>query len=126
MFDHGSGVDDDLGKRIYLRGLEIIWNPLAIRTHYKAKTGGLRTYGAWWRNKTGWLKEYPPYTQTYSILKYYNRSDRLILMFLFLFKAKKKYNYLEYILLILLFPYKATRSYLIAKKRMKIAGITSN
>jgi len=54
-YDKGSGADHDLGLRLYLEGHEIIFNPKAIHTHYKAPTGGLRTHGVFWRNTVKWL-----------------------------------------------------------------------
>jgi GT2 family glycosyltransferase len=72
-FDRGSGADHDLGVRLYLSGHEIVFNPLAIETHYKAATGGMRTFGAWWRNQATFWGAYPPPTQIYTIRKYYQR-----------------------------------------------------
>jgi GT2 family glycosyltransferase len=70
-FDRGSGADHDLGARMYLRGHEVVFNPKAIETHFKAPSGGMRTYGAWWRNKTTMWAPYPPPTQIYTIHQYY-------------------------------------------------------
>jgi len=72
-FDHGSGADNDLGMRLYLSGTEILFNPHAIRTHYKAPSGGLRTYGAWWRDRTGLFSPFPPPTTIYAIRRHFPR-----------------------------------------------------
>jgi len=109
-FDHGSGVDDDLGKRFYLSGFEIIWNPNAIRTHYKATTGGLRTHGSFWLNQTSLWGGFPPPTQLYSIRKYYKRKYWLFLSLIVFLKARRRYKLNDYILLLILSPVKILKS----------------
>ena len=109
-FNHGSGADDDLGKRIYLHGHKIVFNPKAIRTHFKAATGGLREYGAWWRFKATVLGAFPPATQYYAINKFYRRNLRPFLILSLILKAKRNYSWPSYLLLLVLLPYKILRS----------------
>ena len=112
-FDHGSGADDDLGKRLYLDGAEIIFNPYAIMTHYKAPMGGMRVHGAWWRNKTNLWAEYPPATQLYAIRKYYDKSCWANLVFVQFLKAAKRNTLLQQLWLFVMLPYK----YRLARKK---------
>ncbi len=112
-FDHGSGADDDLGKRLYLNGAEIVFNPNAIMTHYKAPMGGMRVHGAWWRNKTNLWAEYPPATQLYAIRKYYDKSCWANLVFIQFLKAAKRNTFLQQIWLFVMLPYK----YRLARKK---------
>ncbi len=86
-FNRGSGADHDLGARLYLNGKEIIFNPKAIETHHKAPSGGMRTYGAWWRNSATWLSPYPPPTQVYTVRRYYPRPYWLPLYLLYFWTA---------------------------------------
>jgi GT2 family glycosyltransferase len=77
-YDHGVNTDLDLGTRLYLSGGLIIHNPLATRVHYKAPSGGLRTYGAWWAHRTqGLLRPFPAPTQLYYMLRFLSRRQRL-------------------------------------------------
>jgi glycosyltransferase involved in cell wall biosynthesis len=120
VFDRGSGADHDLGVRLFVNGSEILLNPMAIRTHYKAETGGLREFGAWWRNKTTFLGPYPPPTQIYSIMKYYPSTYWIALIFLLFIKARKRHKVSEIIWLWLSSPWKI----LISLRQLKI--MTSN
>jgi len=105
-FNKGPGADDDLGKRLYLAGYQIVLNPKAIRTHYKARTGGLREHGAWWRNTSKLLEAYPPPTQLYMIRKYYARKKWFAQILLFYFLGRKKTNSFNFLLSLLLAPLK--------------------
>jgi GT2 family glycosyltransferase len=109
-FDSGSGADHDLGVRLYLHGDEILFNPKAIRTHYKANTGGLRTYGAMWRNRTSFWDPFPPPTQVYTIRRYYPHTIWLPLWIQFFISAKNRYSFLEYLWLWTSSPWKLARS----------------
>lgn len=109
-FDRGSGADDDFGRRLYLHGYRIVYNHRSIETHYKAPRGGMRTHGAWWRNKTTLFGPFPPPTQMFMIRKYYPPKFRPVLIFSLLLKAKRKYSWPAYILLWLLMPYKLLAS----------------
>lgn len=110
-YNKGPGADDDLGKRLYLSGHCIVLNPKAIRTHFKAKSGGLRQYGAWWRHKTTLFGPSPPPTLLYAIKKYYPKKFWFFLISIWLLKAKEKHNFFEYSLLLLLFPFKLFASF---------------
>jgi GT2 family glycosyltransferase len=105
-FNKGPGADDDLGKRLYLGGYQIVLNPKAIRTHYKAKTGGLREHGAWWRNTSKLMEAYPPPTQLYMIRKYYTREKWFAQVLLFYFLSRKKTNSFTFLLSLFLAPLK--------------------
>lgn len=118
-YNKGSGADDDLGKRLFLSGKLILNNPTAIMTHHKAPTGGMRVHGAWWRNKTTTWGEFPPTTQTYTILKFYPRKMLIPHIFRIFLTAKKRYNNYEFLFLIILFPFKAYKSLSRAKKLLK-------
>ncbi len=122
-FNRGPGADDDLGKRLFLSGHSIILNPKAIRLHYKAKVGGLRQHGAWWRNKSTLLGAYPPPTQLFSIKKYYPRKFRLLLILSLILKAKSRYSIAAYLLFLILLPYKVLRSFSQEKKLSKQSSI---
>jgi GT2 family glycosyltransferase len=105
-FDLGSGADNDLGTRLYLKGYEILFTPLAIETHYKAATGGMRTHGAWWRHKSAFWAPYPPPTQIYTIQKNYPQSYWLPHYLRFVYHAKQHHNLFEYMWLLLSMPWK--------------------
>ncbi len=109
-FNKGPGADDDLGKRLYMAGYQIVLNPKAIRTHYKAKTGGLREHGAWWRNTSKLLEAYPPPTQLYMIRKYYAREKWFAQILLFYFLGRKKTTFLRFLLTLFLAPLKYSKS----------------
>jgi GT2 family glycosyltransferase len=47
QFDRQRRGDAEFGLRVQLRGALVVHVPKAIRTHHKAETGGLRTYGSW-------------------------------------------------------------------------------
>lgn len=47
QFDRQRRGDAEFGLRVQLGGGLVIHVPGAIRTHLKAETGGLRTYGSW-------------------------------------------------------------------------------
>ncbi|MEO7990189.1 MAG: glycosyltransferase family A protein [Chryseolinea sp.] len=122
-FNKGPGVDDDLGRRLFLAGYNIVLNPKAIRTHYKAKSGGLRQYGAWWNNKTTILGEFPPATKAYSIQKFYKPKFRIPLYLQYFLAAKKRHSTIEFFLLWILAPYKLAKSISKAKELAKISNI---
>lgn len=105
-FDRGSGADHDLGARLYLSGTEIVFNPRAIATHYKAPKGGMRTHGAWWRNYARVWDVYPPPTQAYIIQKYYSAPYRLPLYLLSYVRARKQLPFREFIWLWINLPWK--------------------
>ncbi len=109
-FDKGPGADNDLGIRIYLKGIGIVFNPESIRIHYKAVTGGLRTFGVWWRFKTTFSGPYPPPSQTYTIRKYHPTKYWRYLYLRFYFKASYRNNFGTTLLLWLLMPFKLSKS----------------
>jgi len=110
-FNRGSGADHDLGTRLYLSGKEIVFNPKAIETHHKAPSGGMRTYGAWWRNSTTWLSPYPPPTQVYTVRRYYPRQYWLPLYLLhFWTAAHRQQKFTELMWLWMSAPWKLWRS----------------
>jgi glycosyltransferase involved in cell wall biosynthesis len=115
-FDRGPGADDDIGKRLYLKGFQIVLNPHAIRTHYKAKTGGLRVHGAWWRNSSRFLQPYPPPTQVYMIQRFYQRRYWPFQILLFLLQLKNRIPASHFALMLLLAPIKIFRSWRAAQK----------
>jgi glycosyltransferase involved in cell wall biosynthesis len=115
-FDKGPGADNDLGTRIYLKGIGIVFNPESIRIHYKAVTGGLRTFGVWWRFKTTFSGPYPPPSQTYTIRKYYPAKYWRYLYLRFYFKASYRNNFGTTALLWLLLPFKLGKSIWAAKQ----------
>ena len=47
QFDRQRRGDAEFGLRVQLGGGLVVHVPGAIRTHHKAETGGLRTYGSW-------------------------------------------------------------------------------
>jgi glycosyltransferase involved in cell wall biosynthesis len=98
-FDKGSGADNDLGTRLFLMGEEILFNPKAIRTHYKASSGGLRTYGAWWPGKSDPWKPFPQPTQVYTVQKYYQKPSWFPLYLSFYILSKRRYSWFSYFLL---------------------------
>ncbi len=110
-FDHGPGADDDFGKRLYLAGKKIVYNFKSIETHYKAPKGGMREHGAWWRNKSTFWGPFPPATQLYLIVKYYQPRFRFFLIASLVLKARKRYSAAGYTALLLLLPVKLFRSY---------------
>ncbi len=115
-FDKGPGADNDLGTRIYLKGIGIVFNPESIRIHFKASTGGLRTFGVWWRFKTTLTGAYPPPSQTYTVQKYYPQRFWKYVYLRFFFKAAYRQNWTQVILLWLFAPVKLYASIREAKK----------
>lgn len=105
-FDRGSGADNDLGTRLYLQGYEIVFTPQAVRTHYKAAQGGLRTHGAWWRHKTERWAAFPPPTQIYTVRRYYISTYWLPLCLLFFFQARRHITVAEWMWLQIMSPIK--------------------
>jgi GT2 family glycosyltransferase len=73
-YDFGKGADTDLGMRLYLQGALLMHNPQARRLHYKAESGGLREYGAWWETRRIQLTQpRPAVTHSYWIMRYFER-----------------------------------------------------
>lgn len=105
-FDRGSGADNDLGTRLYLQGYEIVFTPQAVRTHYKAAQGGLRTHGAWWRHKTERWAAFPPPTQIYTVRRYYPSVCWPSLYLLFFLRAKRHDGWQNWLWLWLASPWK--------------------
>lgn len=91
-FDRGSGADDELGRRLFLAGAEVVLNKDAVRTHHKAPRGGLRTHGAWWSNRTAPLSPYPAPTFIHMIHRYYPKSHLRPLLFLQLLTAGRRHS----------------------------------
>jgi glycosyltransferase involved in cell wall biosynthesis len=105
-FDRGPGADHDLGIRLYLAGNEIVLNPEAVQTHYKASTGGMRNHGAWWRHRATLMAPYPPPTQIHTSRKYYPSKmwkSHYLMMFLL---AHTKSTRFEYVWLWIAAPWK--------------------
>lgn len=119
-FNRGPGADNDLGTRIHIKGNGIVFNPKAVRIHYKATSGGLRTFGVWWRFKTTIMGPYPPPSQTYTIQKYYPRKFWNYLYFRFFLKAAYRQNIWQLILLWLMLPFKLGKSLQEAKKLKRL------
>ncbi len=70
-YDFGPGTDADLGTRLYLAGYRILHNPNAIRIHYKAPSGGLRTHGVHkYNTDSGAFTPFPPVTRSYYGLRF--------------------------------------------------------
>jgi glycosyltransferase involved in cell wall biosynthesis len=110
-FDRGSGADDNLGKRLHLNGEILVLNPYAIRTHYKASTGGLRQHGAWWKNKGTLFGPLPLPTESYNLLTFYPRKFYFRMCMLKLFTSYRRTSWMHRIVNTLLFPIKLLRSY---------------
>jgi GT2 family glycosyltransferase len=110
-FDRGSGADDNLGKRLYLKGNTIVFNPHAIRTHYKASTGGLRQHGAWWKNKGTLWGPLPLPTESYNFLTFYPRNYYLRLCLYKLITSYRRSGKGQSIVNTILFPWKVFQSY---------------
>jgi glycosyltransferase involved in cell wall biosynthesis len=119
-FDKGSGADDNLGKRLYLAGMRIVFNPKAIRTHHKAPVGGLREYGAWWKNKGTLFGPFPLPTQSYDFLSFYPKKYYVRLCLYRLATSFRRSNWLMNFANILLFPIKVLLSYRRAKTLMVV------
>lgn len=114
-FDKGSGADDNLGKRIFLKGGCIVFNPKAIRMHHKAPMGGLRTHGAWWKNKGTYLGPFPLPTESYDFLKFYPKRYYLRLCLYRLITSYRRSSIGMNILNTFFFPLKVLASYRRAK-----------
>jgi hypothetical protein len=110
-FDRGSGADDNLGKRLYMKGNIIVFNPYAIRTHHKASTGGLRQHGAWWRNKGTLWGPFPLPTESYNFITFYPNSSYVKLCFYKLITSYRRSGILQSLVNTLLFPWKVFQSY---------------
>lgn len=119
-FDRGPGADNDFGTRLYLRGEPIVFNNKAVRIHYKAKTGGLRNYGVWWRFKTSFRDPYPPPSQTYTVMKYYDQRFWSFIFLRFFLKSSYRQNFFRVTFLWLLYPIKLITSKRRARKLMII------
>lgn len=118
-FDRGSGTDDNLGKRLYLSGKSIVFNPKAIRTHHKASKGGLREHGAWWKNRGTYFGPFPLPTESYDFLTFYPRKFYLRLCVYRLLTSFRRSNALMNVMNVLLFPIKVLKSYSMAKKLVR-------
>jgi len=88
-YDKGSGADHDLGLRLYLEGNEIIFNPGAIHTHYKAAKGGLRTFKVVWRHTINWWGKFPQPTLIYTTQRFYPKKYWLAQYLLYYVSAKR-------------------------------------
>lgn len=109
-FDKGPGVDNDFGTHLYRSGFKTVFNPKAVRIHYKASTGGLRTYGVWSRATTTLFGPFPPPSQTYTIKKYYDRRYWNYIFIRYFIKAGQKNSRVQFIILWILLPFKLLRS----------------
>jgi len=114
-YNKGSGADHDLGLRLYLEGHEIIFNPKAIHTHYKAPTGGLRTHGVFWRNTVKWLGSYPQPTLIYTTQRFYPKKYWIAQHLLYYFNANKNKFSPELVWLWLSMPIRLTKAIIKAK-----------
>lgn len=119
-FDKGSGTDDNLGKRLYLTGRKVVFNPKAIRTHHKATSGGLREHGAWWKNKGTYFGPFPLPTESYDFLSFYPKRFYLRLCLYRLFTSFRRSGLLMNMMNVLLFPIKVWRSYSRAEKLISV------
>jgi len=122
-YDKGSGADHDLGLRLYLNGYEIIFNPKAIHTHYKAPRGGLRTYGVFWRNTVKWFGSYPQPTLIYTTQRFYPRKYWMAQHLLYYFNANKNKLSPALIWLWLSMPIRLMRSLTKAKHLHKLRSV---
>ena len=102
-FNRGSGIDDNLGKRIFQNGGLVLWNPKAVRTHHKAVEGGLREFGVTWIGKTKLNKPFPAPTALYNIYKFYPKRYFLNQVVLVFINAMRYHNGRERLLLIISF-----------------------
>lgn len=76
-YDRGVNTDLDFATRLYLSGMLIVNNPHAKRIHYKAPSGGLRTYGSWWATSAGGLlRPFPAPTQLYYMFRFLSARQR--------------------------------------------------
>lgn len=119
-FDKGSGADDNLGKRLYLRGAKIVFNPKAIRTHHKAPMGGLRTHGAWWKNKGTYFGPFPLPTESYDFLSFYPPEFYIRLCLYRLVTSYRRSGIAMNMINTILFPVKVMVSYRRAKTLLTI------
>jgi len=115
-YNRGSGADDDLGRRLYLAGHEIIFNPFAIETHHKAPMGGMRVHGAFWRNKTKLTQAFPPTTELFTFKQYYKKEYYYLKVLYSFISARKRNNFIQYIQMLLLAPLKYGKSVTALKK----------
>jgi glycosyltransferase involved in cell wall biosynthesis len=130
-YDYGPGTDLDFGTRMYLAGVRIVHNPRAVRIHFKAPLGGLRTHGVRkYNSDTGVFTPFPPITQAYYGLRYLNkaqRRERILIQFITSKlpkevrrssgkQAKKLAALLGFVIKCFLFPLKYNRSYKQAKR----------
>ncbi|UYN85593.1 MAG: glycosyltransferase family 2 protein [Cyclobacteriaceae bacterium] len=118
-FDKGSGADDNLGKRLFLKGAVIVFNPKAIRTHHKAPMGGLRTHGAWWKNKGTYFGPFPLPTESYDFMRFYPRAFYLRLCMYRLITSYRRSGLAMNIINTILFPVKVLVSYRKAQALLK-------
>jgi glycosyltransferase involved in cell wall biosynthesis len=109
-FDHGSGADDDFGRRLFLNGKLIVFNHNAIQTHHKAPQGGMRVHGAWWRYSSTLTSAFPPPTQQYMIQTYYPSNFHLIQNLMFYIGVFKKSGFWKGFLGLVLMPLKFHKS----------------
>jgi glycosyltransferase involved in cell wall biosynthesis len=117
-FDKGSGADDNLGKRLHLSGMQIVFNPKAIRTHHKAPMGGLREHGAWWKIKGTYFGPFPLPTESYDFLTFYPKKFYIRLCLYRLLRSFRRSNLLMNTINVVLFPFKVFASYKLSKKLM--------
>jgi glycosyltransferase involved in cell wall biosynthesis len=122
-FDKGSGADDNLGKRLYLAGKRIIFNPKAIRTHYKAPMGGLREHGAWWKNKGTFFGPFPLPTESYDFLSFYPKRSYLRLCVYRLIRSFRRSNLPMNLVNTVFFPIKVYVSY---RRAMRLVNLKGN
>jgi GT2 family glycosyltransferase len=115
-FDKGSGADNDLGTRLHIGGYEIVFNPQAIRTHHKALKGGLRTHGAWWRQKSETWAPFPPPTQVYTVRQFYPKTHWIALYLLFYFRARRHHSVSAMLWLWLALPWKLAQALRVANQ----------
>lgn len=115
-YNRGSGADDDLGRRMYLNGFEIVFNPYAIMTHHKAPSGGMRVHGAWWRNTSKLMQGFPPATELYTIKTYYEKKFELLKVCGSYLNSFKRSNHFQYLALLVFFPIKFSKSKIAYKK----------
>ena len=109
-YDHGSGADHDLGLRLYLNGEEVIFNPQALHTHYKAQRGGLRTYGVIWRHSISLFGAFPQPTLVYTIQRFYPKKYWLAQYLKYYFKADTSNNLFLLVWLWFSMPYRLIKS----------------
>ncbi len=125
-YNRGSGADDDLGRRLYLNGKEIVFNPYAIMTHHKAPSGGMRVHGAWWRNKTRLMQAFPAATEMFTIKNYYQSKYWSVKVFTSYLNLFKRHSLWQFLIWLMFSPIKYAKANSEYKKIEKVLNDERN